>query len=129
MFAPATASIFTRTLAAAGAAAVLFSASVQASPVKTVETANGRIVRSVEVPFVDLDLASAEGVAALESRLKVASQQVCGITERVPLQQQMDHQACIAETMASSKRAIVTLVARAEAGDRFKAGERIAVGS
>jgi UrcA family protein len=128
MFAPATASLISRSLAAATATAILFSASVQAKPVSSVET-GGRVVRSVEVPFIDLDLTTAQGVAALESRLKVASQQVCGVAERAPLQQQMDHRACIKQTMASGERAMVALVARAEAGDNFKPGERIAVGS
>lgn len=129
MFATATASIFSRSLAAAAASAILFSATVQANPVKTVDNANGRIVRSVEVPFVDLDLATADGVATLESRLKLATRQVCGAAERAPLEQQMNQRACVAKTMASGKRAMVTLVARAEAGDLFKPGERIAVGS
>ncbi|GGB54475.1 UrcA family protein [Blastomonas aquatica] len=129
MFAIATATIFSRSLAAAAASAILFSATVHASPVKTVDNGNGRIVRSVEVPFVDLDLATADGVAALESRLKLATRQVCGAAERAPLEQQMNQRACVAETMASGKRAVVTLVARAEAGDLFKPGERIAVGS
>lgn len=128
MFAPATASLFSRSLAAATATAILFSASVQASPVASVEK-NGRVYRSVEVPFVDLNLTTAQGVAELETRLKVASQKVCGLTERAPLQQQMDRQACLKQTLASGQRAMVTLVARAEAGDRFKPGERIAVGS
>lgn len=129
MFAPATASLFSRSLAAAAASAILFSATVQASPVTTVETTGGRIVRSVEVPFVDLDLTSAHGAATLESRLKTASRQVCGAAEAATLRERIEHRNCVDETMASGKRALVTLVARAEAGDRFKPGERIAVGS
>ncbi|MDM7955866.1 UrcA family protein [Blastomonas sp.] len=128
MLAPAPASFLSRSLAAATATAILFSASVQANPITSVEK-DGRVYRSVDVRFVDLDLTTAQGVAALESRLKVASQKVCGAAERAPLQQQMDRRACIQETMASGQRAMVTLVARAEAGDHFKAGERIAVGS
>lgn len=128
MFAPATASLFTRSLAAVTASAILFSATVQANPVTAVEK-GGRVYRSVEVPFVDLDLTTPEGVAALESRLKVASRQVCGVAERGPLKQLIDHRTCIKQTIDSGQRAMVTLVARAEAGDRFKPGERIAVGS
>lgn len=129
MYAPATASIFSRTLAAAAASAILFSATVQASPVKTQEAPGGRTLRSVEVPFVDLDLTTEHGAATLESRLKTASRQVCGASENATLRERIEHRDCINETMASGKRAIVTLVARAEAGDRFKPGERIAVGS
>lgn len=129
MFASASPSILSRTLAAATATAILFSASVQANPVRTQEAPGGRIVRSVEVPFVDLDLTTDQGVATLESRLKFASRQVCGTGERAPLRQMLDHRACVEQTMTSGKRAMVTLIARAEAGDNFKPGERIAVGS
>ncbi len=129
MFTPATASIFPRALAAAASCAILFSATVQASPVTSVETNGGRTLRSVEVQFVDLDLTTTSGAATLESRLKTASRQVCGSAEGATLRERVEHRDCVAETMASGKRAIVTLVARAEAGDRFKPGERIAVGS
>lgn len=128
MFARATTSLFSRSLAAAAASAILFSASVQASPVTAVEK-DGRIYRSVEVQFVDLDLTTAEGVAALESRLKGASRKVCGTPQRGSLDQYMDHRACLTEVAESSQRAMVTLVARAEAGENFKPGDRIAVGS
>lgn len=129
IFAPAPASIFPRALAAAAASALLFSATVQASPVTSVETDGGRTLRSVEVKFVDLDLTTAAGASTLESRLKSASRKVCGTPENATLRERIAHRECVSETMASGKRALVTLVARAEAGDRFKPGERIAVGS
>lgn len=129
MYAPATASLFSRTLAAAAASAILFSATVQASPVKSQQTSEGRTLRTVEVPFVDLDLTTASGAATLERRLKTASRQVCDATQSTTLRERIDRRDCISETMASGKRALVTLIARAEAGDRFKPGERIAVGS
>lgn len=129
MFTIATASIVSRSLAAAAASAILFSATVQASPVKSADAPGGRTVRTVEVPFVDLDLTTAEGAATLKSRLKLASRQVCGSDNAMQLRERTQHRACVDATMASGNRAIVTLIARAEAGERFKAGERIAVGS
>ena len=129
MYAPATTSLFSRTLAAAAATAVLFSASVQAGEVKSVQAPDGRVVRSVEVPFVDLDLTTEAGAATLETRLRAASRAVCGTGTRAPLREQIAQRACIDQTMASGQRAMVTLVARAESGDSFKPGERIAVGS
>lgn len=129
MFARALAPIATRTLAAATASAILFSAAVQAQSVQTEQAAGGRVVRSVEVPFVDLDLTSPSGAATLETRLKAASRKVCGSPDAANLRERNAHRACVTQTMASGQRAIVTLIARAEAGERFKPGERIAVGS
>lgn len=129
MFTRTRTSLVARTLAASAAASILFSASVQAGEVKSVETSDGRIQRSIEVRFVDLDLTTPEGAATLESRLKLASRKVCGAAENGPLHERIDHQKCMTETMASGQRAMVTLVARAEAGESFKPGERIAVGS
>lgn len=129
MFAHASAPLFSRALAAAAASAILFTASVQAQPVTSVETTDGRVLRSVEVPFVDLDLTTPSGAAALEERLKTASRKVCGSPNGRTLAEQLDHRQCVSETMTSGKRAMVTLVARAEAGESFKPGERIAVGS
>ncbi|WP_373487291.1 UrcA family protein [Blastomonas sp.] len=122
------AQIAQRSLAAATATAILFSATVQASPVQTTQAADGRVVRSVEVRFVDLDLTTQTGAATLESRLKMAAKQVCGTARLSTVRDHIDHKTCVNQTMASGKRAMVTLVARAEAGERFKAGERIAVG-
>lgn len=129
MFARTLAPIASRALAAAAASAVLFSAAVQANPAVSEQTIGNRIVRSVEVPFVDLDLTTPEGTEILQNRLRIASTQVCGNLSRAPLRQQADYQNCVRETEASGQRAMVTLIARAEAGERFKAGERIAVGS
>ncbi|ESZ85713.1 MULTISPECIES: UrcA family protein [Pseudomonadota] len=129
MFARALAPVATRALAAAAASAIIFSASVQANPVKTSEAAGGRVVRSVEVPFVDLDLTTPAGAATLQARLKTASRQVCGTPETPTLRERIDYRNCVSETIASGQRAMVTLIARAEAGERFKPGERIAVGS
>jgi UrcA family protein len=129
MFARALAPIATRTLAAAAASAILFSAAVQAKPAISEQTVGNRIVRSVEVPFVDLDLTTPEGAQILKNRLESATAKVCGTQQTAPLREQMDYRACVAETMASGQRAMVTLIARAEAGDNFKPGERIAVGS
>ncbi len=129
MFARALAPVATRALAAAAASAIIFSASVQANPVKTSEAAGGRVVRSVEVPFVDLDLTTPAGAVTLQARLKTASRQVCGTPETPTLRERIDYRNCVSETIASGQRAMVTLIARAEAGERFKPGERIAVGS
>ncbi|WP_017671648.1 UrcA family protein [Blastomonas sp. AAP53] len=129
MFATATRSAVSRTLAAAAASAILFSASVQAKPVTSVNTADGRMVRTVEVPFTDLDLTTAQGAATLEARLKSASKMVCGAPTGPALRERAAHRECITESLASSSRAMVTLIARAEAGENFKPGERIAVGS
>ena len=129
MFARALAPLASRALAAAAASAVIFSASVQANPVRTSDAPGGRVVRSIEVPFVDLDLTTPEGAATLQARLKTASRQVCGTPETPTLRERIDYRSCVRETEASGQRAMVTLVARAEAGERFKAGERIAVGS
>lgn len=121
---------FPRALAAAAAAsAMILGAAAQANEVKTVETGNGRVVRSVEVRFVDLDLTTEKGAATLETRLRSAARMVCGPATRGPLKEQQDQKACMKETLASGTRAMVTLIARAEAGDRFKPGERIAIGS
>ena len=129
MFARALAPLASRALAAAAASAIIFSASVQANPVKTSDAPGGRVVRSVEVRFVDLDLTTPQGAETLKTRLRSAAQQVCGATPRGPLREQIDHKNCVAETLASGQRAMVTLIARAEAGETFKPGERIAVGS
>lgn len=129
MFARTTSYYIPRALAAAAASALILGASAHAGPVKTVEAGNGRTVRSVEVKFVDLDLTTQEGAATLETRLRAASRQVCSTGNGTSLREHMAEKACIDQTLASSKRAMVTLVARAEAGDSFKPGERIAVGS
>ena len=129
IFARTTSYYIPRALVAAAASALVLGASVQASPVKTVESTNGRTIRSVEVKFADLDLTSQQGAATLETRLRAASREVCGASSRAPLREQIAHRACVDETLASGKRAMVTLVARAEAGDNFKPGERISVGS
>uniref|UniRef100_UPI000AB4B8E9 UrcA family protein n=1 Tax=Sphingomonas sp. CCH18-B1 TaxID=1768744 RepID=UPI000AB4B8E9 len=65
----------------------------------------------------------------LQARLKTASRQVCGTPETPTLRERIDYRNCVSETIASGQRAMVTLIARAEAGERFKPGERIAVGS
>lgn len=129
MFARALAPIASRAMAAAAASAILFSAAVQANPVVSEQTIGGRVIRSVEVRFVDLDLTTPEGAETLKTRLRSATNQVCGSLPRGPLREQIDYRNCVSETMASGQRAMVTLIARAEAGERFKAGERIAVGS
>ncbi|PXW76387.1 UrcA family protein [Blastomonas natatoria] len=129
MFARALAPIATRTLAAAAASAVLFSAAVQAKPAISEQTVGNRLVRSVEVPFVDLDLTTPEGTETLKVRLRSATHQVCGSLPRGPLREQTDYKNCVRETTVSGQRAMVTLIARAEAGENFKPGERIAVGS
>jgi UrcA family protein len=129
MFARALAPIATRTLAAAAASAIVFSAAVQAKPVVTEQVSGNRVVRSIEVPFVDLDLTTPEGAETLKVRLRSATHQVCGSLPRAPIRQQTDYKNCVKETTASGQRAMVTLIARAEAGERFKPGERIAVGS
>lgn len=129
MFARTLAPIASRALAAAAASAIIFSASVQANPVVTEQTSGGRVIRSVEVPFVDLDLTTPQGAETLKTRLRSATHQVCGTTPRGPLREQIDYKNCVSETMASGQRAMVTLIARAEAGESFKPGERIAVGS
>lgn len=118
-----------RALAAAVASGLILGASAQANEVKTVDTTNGRVQRSIEVRFVDLDLTTEQGAATLETRLRNAARLVCGDATSSTLREQMDRKACINETLASGKRAMVTLIARAEAGDRFQPGERIAVGS
>lgn len=129
MFARALAPVASRALAAAAASAVLFSAAVQANPVVTEKAIGSRVVRSVEVRFVDLDLTTPQGAETLKTRLRSATHQVCGSLPRGPLSDQIDYRNCVSETMASGQRAMVTLIARAEAGERFKPGERIAVGS
>lgn len=129
MFARALAPIASRAMAAAAASAILFSAAVQANPVVSEQTIGGRVIRSVEVRFVDLDLTTPGGAETLKTRLRSATNQVCGSLPRGPLREQIDYRNCVSETMASGQRAMVTLIARAEAGERFKAGERIAVGS
>ena len=48
---------------------------------------------------------------------------------RGPLREVSDYKNCVRETEESGQRAMVTLIARAEAGETFKPGERIAVGS
>lgn len=129
MFARTLAPFASRALAAAAASAIIFSAAVQAKPVVTEQVSGGRTVRSVEVPFVDLDLTTTEGAETLKYRLHAATTQVCGSLPRGPLREMADYKKCVAETTASGQRAMVTLIARAEAGERFKPGERIAVGS
>jgi len=129
MFARTLAPIASRALAAAAASAIIFSASVQAKPVVTEQVSGNRVVRSIEVPFVDLDLTTPEGAATLEHRLRAATTQVCGSLPRGPLREVSDYKNCVRETEESGQRAMVTLIARAEAGETFKPGERIAVGS
>jgi UrcA family protein len=129
MFARALAPFASRALAAVAASAIIFSATAQAKPAVTEQVSANRVVRSVEVRFVDLDLTTPEGAETLKTRLRSATTQVCGSLPRGPLSEQIDYRTCVSETMASGQRAMVTLVARAEAGERFKAGERIAVGS
>lgn len=127
MSAPITTSLFA--LAAAAACATMFSASVHAAPVKTVDTGNGRTVRSVEVSYGDLDLTSAQGAATLETRMRAASRLICGSPGARALHAQMDHRACLTETRASTQRAMVTLLARAQANERIQPGARITIGS
>lgn len=129
MFARALAPIATRTLAAAAASAIIFSASVQARSNVTEQTDGTRVMRSVEVKFVDLDLTTPEGAATLKTRLRAATGEVCGRPARAPMAERNDYRRCVRETEASGQRAMVTLIARAEAGETFKPGERIAVGS
>ena len=104
-------SIFTKALCAAAAVAITatgFSASAQAQD---------RIVRTAAVSYADLDLASEDGKATLEARLKGAVRKVCGGYNAKDLADTMDHRACMQEAGASAKRASVTLLAAAAAGE------------
>ncbi len=103
-------SILSKSLFAAAAIAVTatgFSASA---------SAQGRITKSVEVSYADLDLTSAEGQSTLDGRIKGAVRQVCGSYDSKSLSEMADHGDCVEEANLSAKRAKVSLIARAEAG-------------
>ncbi len=103
-------SILSKGLFAAAAIAVTvtgFSASA---------SAQGRITKSVEVSYADLDLTSAEGQQTLDGRIRGAVRQVCGSYDPKNLRDSVDHKGCLKEAKMSAKRAKVSLIARAEAG-------------
>lgn len=78
--------------------------------------AQGRITKSVEVSYSDLDLTSTEGQATLDGRIKGAVRQVCGGYDAKNLRDMADHRGCVQEAKLSAKRAKVSLIAKAEAG-------------
>ncbi|WP_339692480.1 UrcA family protein [uncultured Parasphingorhabdus sp.] len=100
--------IFTKSLCAAAAIAVTAAGfSVSAS-------AQNRTVRSVEVSYADLDLASEDGQSTLQGRLKGAVRKVCGSYDARNLTEVQDHGICMDQANASAQRASVTIMAAAK---------------
>ncbi len=89
--------------------------------------AQERIVRTVAVPYGDLDLTSTEGQMTLNGRLKGAVRQVCGSADQRVIAERNDLQNCRESASTSAKRASVTLIAAAAAGTLT--GSKIMVGS
>ncbi len=104
-------SIVTKALCAVAAVAVsMTSLSASAS-------AQSHTVRTAIVEYGDLDLTSAEGKSTLDARLRGAVRQVCGGYDSRNLFEVADHSNCVKEARASARRATVTLIAAAEAGE------------
>ncbi|MEP3224964.1 MAG: UrcA family protein [Parasphingorhabdus sp.] len=89
---------------------------VTATGFSAAANAQGRITKSVEVSYADLDLTSTEGQSALDGRIKGAVRKVCGGFDSKNLRDAVDHSNCMQEAKQSAKRAQVSLIARAEAG-------------
>ena len=68
------------------------------------------------VDYADLDLASDDGQATLQGRLKGAVRQVCGSYDPKNLVDAQDHGVCMTEANASAQRASVTIMAAAKSG-------------
>lgn len=105
-------SIFNKALCAAAAIAVTstgFAASANAN-------AQARTERTATVSYADLDLASEDGKATLQGRLKGAVRKVCGSYDSKNLVDVQDHGKCMDQASASAKRATVTIMTAAASG-------------
>lgn len=103
--------IITKALCAAAAMAVT------TAGFATSASAQNSISRSVEVKYADLDLTSADGKATLENRLKGAVRSVCGGYDPRSLTDMRDHHQCVDQASTTAKRATVTLLTAAAAGE------------
>jgi len=102
--------IFSKALITAAAIAVT------ATGFSVSTNAQDRIIKSVEVSYLDLDLTSVEGKATLQGRLKGAVRKVCGSYNIRDLRDTRDHVHCVKEANLSAQRATVTIMAAVEAG-------------
>ncbi|MEZ5710009.1 MAG: UrcA family protein [Blastomonas sp.] len=87
------------------------------------------VTRSIDVLYGDLDLSSDAGAAELEARVSRAARKVCGASSAFTLAEKMDARQCAADAVSSSKKAVVTLLARATTGDRYARDGSIQIGN
>jgi len=72
-----------------------------------------------EVHFGGLDLANAQGEAALNARIAQAVRQICGRRGVMPLQDAMVQRRCYRDAFASAKPQVELAVAKARSGTRY----------
>ena len=86
--------------------------------------------RTTTVSYADLDLASEAGVARLNSRIKFAARQVCGIAN-LDLRAAPEISRCREAAIEHATRATVTVIAAARRGEPYASanGGRVAVSS
>lgn len=106
--------------AAAAVAASAFSVSPAVAAVEG-------LTRSTTVSYADLDLGTHEGRETLNDRLVRASRYVCGSTRGVSLRTHMNILNCREDALSNARRAMVTVIARAETGEQVAAGENASV--
>jgi UrcA family protein len=79
---------------------------------------------SILVPFGDLNLASAEGSAALDARVKAASRKICGVAQAPGLTEMLALQSCRASVLESARPQMTAALSRGGSGSVIVAASR-----
>jgi len=116
---PRIAHLRTPFIAAAIGGALLIGGAASAKVTTSAPDADGRVQRTTEVQYGDLDLTTEAGAATLETRMRGAVRSVCAPAPRGTFADSLDYQRCMTDASDASHRAMVTLIARARSGEDF----------
>lgn len=80
--------------------------------------------REESVYYGDLNLASQQGAAALEGRVKAAARRICGVEQAPGLAEHMGIRTCRAEVLAGARPQMSAALARQGSGSVVVAASR-----
>lgn len=78
---------------------------------------------SAEVRYGDLNLASAQGAATLQRRIKLAAEKVCGRPDARDIKASQAAAACRADAMAAARPGVELAIANARNGQSYAANQ------
>jgi len=87
---------------------VLSAAALAAVPAAAKDAAAPKVL----VPYADLDLASANGAAALETRVKRAARKVCGVTQAPGFREANYVRLCRARALSAARPQMTAALGR-----------------